>query len=115
MPPGKRGGLAVGRFAVGSSGESSSRFWVFIAAVWPELRNDPLCVEMSLEKFKEELLKAHEAGLLTLREATVVSVLDPEELRESEVRGLKGTFHFVESRGGKLVRGDCGDMAVLKQ
>jgi hypothetical protein len=39
------------------------------------------------------------AELLTLREAQVVSILDPEELRESEVRGLKGTFHFIESRG----------------
>jgi hypothetical protein len=63
-----------------------------------ELRNDPLCAGMSLEKFKGELLKAHEAGLVALREAKARSVLDSEELRESEVRDLKGTFHFIESR-----------------
>jgi hypothetical protein len=63
-----------------------------------ELRNDPLCAGMSLEKFKGELLKAHKAGLVALREAKTGSVLDPEELRESEAPGLKGTFHFIESR-----------------
>jgi hypothetical protein len=65
--------------------------------VWRELRNDPLCAGMSLDKFKEALLKTHEAGLLTLREATARSVLDPKELRESEVHGLEGTFHFILS------------------
>jgi len=99
--PGKRRGLALGRFSVGSSGKGKSRSLVFIAAVWRELRNDPLCAGMSPEKFKGELLKAHEAGLVTLREATARSVLDPKELRESEAKSRKGAFHFIESRGGE--------------
>jgi hypothetical protein len=98
--PGKRRGLAVGRFSVGSAGKSKSRFLVFIAAVWRELRNDPLCVGMSLDEFKAQLLKAHKTGLVTLREAKTLSVLDPEEVRKSEVRGADGAFHFIESRGG---------------
>jgi hypothetical protein len=101
VQPGKRRGLAVGRFSVGSSGKGKRRSLVFIAAVWRELRSDPLYAGMSLDKFKEELLRAYEAGLVTLCEATARSVLDPEELRESEARGLKGTFHFIESRGGE--------------
>jgi hypothetical protein len=98
--PSKRRGLAVGRFSVGASGKGKSRSLVFIAAVWRELQNDPLCAGMSLDTFKEQLLKAHKAGLLTLREAKLRSVLDLKELRESEARGHKGTFHFIESRGG---------------
>jgi hypothetical protein len=75
--PGKRRGLAVGRFAVGGVGKSRKRSWVFISAVWRELRNDPLCVGMSLDEFKEQLLKAHKAGLVTLRETIARSITRP--------------------------------------
>jgi hypothetical protein len=47
VQPGKRRGLAVGRFTV--AGKGKGRSLVFIAAVWCELRNDPLCAGMSLE------------------------------------------------------------------
>jgi hypothetical protein len=100
VPPGKHQGLVVGRFSVGSAGKGKRRSLVFIAAVWRGACIDPLYAGMSLEKFKEQL-KAHKARFLTLREAKVRSVLDPEELRESEVRGHKGTFHFIESGGGE--------------
>lgn len=68
---------------------------VFISHVWSCLREETPFRHFDLESFKENLLKAHLAGLLQLERADLVQAMEPADVRESEIAYLNATFHFV--------------------
>ena len=48
-----------------------------------------------LGDFKQRLLRANQAGLLSLSRADLVEAMDPADVRASEISSLGATFHFV--------------------
>ena len=68
---------------------------VFINHLWRHLRDEPSFPALDLPTFKEKLVAANSAGLLTLSRADLVQVMDPADVQESETRYLNGEFHFV--------------------
>jgi hypothetical protein len=73
---------------------------VFINHIWNELRDEPRFAPLGLEGFKQKLVEANRANLLTLSRADLVQLMDPADVRESETTYLNATFHFI------LVEGD---------
>jgi hypothetical protein len=45
--------------------------------------------------FKQRLVDAHQAGLLTLGRADLVDAMDPEDVARSETHHTNSTYHFV--------------------
>ncbi|HWN71010.1 MAG TPA: hypothetical protein VNM90_25380 [Haliangium sp.] len=72
---------------------------VFISAVWRRLRDTPasMCTDMALDTFKRHLVDANRADLLGLHRADLVPLMDPAEVRASEITYGNATFHFIES------------------
>jgi hypothetical protein len=70
---------------------------VFIAAAWRRLRQAPAALDMDLDTFKRHLVDANRADLLALHRADLVPVMDPAEVRASEITYGNATFHFIES------------------
>jgi hypothetical protein len=72
---------------------------VFISAVWRRLRDTPAsrCTDMDLDTFKRHLVDANRADLLGLHRADLVPLMDPEQVRSSEITYGNATFHFIES------------------
>jgi hypothetical protein len=68
---------------------------VFIAHVWRMLQSDPEFAGMDLDQFKRSLAEANNARLLDLGRADLVQVLDPDDVRSSEVCYLNTAFHFI--------------------
>ncbi|RKG86098.1 hypothetical protein [Corallococcus terminator] len=64
---------------------------VFISHVWKALKPDGA----NREAFDAALLEANRANRLSLSRADLVSVMDPADVAESEVRSTHSTFHFV--------------------
>lgn len=73
---------------------------VFINHVWNQLRDEPRFAPLGLNGFKQQLVEANRANLLTLSRADLVQLMDPLDVRESETTYLTATFHFI------LVEGD---------
>jgi hypothetical protein len=68
---------------------------VFIAHVWASVQSDPFFQNMSLSTFKDCLAQANNARLLDLSRADLVQAMNADDVRQSEVRYLSATFHFV--------------------
>jgi hypothetical protein len=68
---------------------------VFIAHVWRALRGAPDLDGWAFPEFAQKLIEANHARLLDLSRADLVEAMDPEDVRESEVRHLGASFHFV--------------------
>jgi hypothetical protein len=49
----------------------------------------------TLDEFKNELVRLHTRGLITLARADLVEAMNPADVAESETRYLSATFHFV--------------------
>jgi hypothetical protein len=72
---------------------------VFISHVWRHLRDEPGFPPLDLPTFKQRLVEANNARLLTLSRADLVQVMDPIDVQESETAYLNATFHFVLVEG----------------
>jgi hypothetical protein len=68
---------------------------VFINHVWNQLRDEPRFAPLGLDGFKQKLVAANRANLLTLSRAELVQLMDPADVRESETTFLTATFHFI--------------------
>jgi len=68
---------------------------VFVAHVWMAVQSDSLFQNMSLGEFKDRLAQANNARLLDLSRADLVQAMDPDDVRQSEVKYLNATFHFI--------------------
>jgi hypothetical protein len=70
---------------------------VFINHVWRRLTEEPPFADLGLDAFKQKLVEANRADLITLSRADLVSVMDPGDLRESETHYLNAVFHFIRT------------------
>lgn len=68
---------------------------VFIARLFDHLAARGEAGGMDLDAFKQRLVEANRARLLTLSRADFVEAMSPEDVRRSEVRYHSATFHFV--------------------
>ncbi|MBX9584554.1 MAG: hypothetical protein K2X87_29990 [Gemmataceae bacterium] len=68
---------------------------VFISHVWQQLKDEPRFAPLGLAWFKQKLVEANRARLLTLSRADLVEVMDPTDVRDSEASYLGSVFHFV--------------------
>lgn len=75
------------------------RHKVFISHLWRRYRDDPATAEIDRATFDRYLLDAGRRGLLTLNRADLVEAMNPQDVRESEVRHPDGvgTVHFVRT------------------
>jgi hypothetical protein len=64
---------------------------VFISHVYRQL-GDP---GQNLEAFKERLVRAHRAGLLSLSRADLVEAMDPKDVEESDTHYRSATWNFI--------------------
>jgi len=69
---------------------------VFISSVWRGMRAHPAFAAMTLDEFKQRLVAAHKAGLVSLVRADLTGAMDPAAVRESETTHLEARYHFVE-------------------
>lgn len=68
---------------------------VFVSHVWTRIAGEPEFRRMDLPGFKRRLVEANAADLLTLSRADLVQLMDPDDLRGSEITVLNAVFHFV--------------------
>ena len=66
---------------------------IFISHVWHALRNQVRGLDE--QTFKDRLLEANRARLLSLSRADLVEAMDPADVSASETRYLGATFHFI--------------------
>jgi hypothetical protein len=68
---------------------------VFIASVWEEIRRRPAYAGLSIDAFKQQLLRAHRDGELVLARADLVAAMDPALVAASETSADGASFHFI--------------------
>jgi hypothetical protein len=68
---------------------------VFINHVWRHLAGEPGVSGLDLDTFKQKLVEANRTNLLTLSRADLVSVMNTEDVQESETHYLNAVFHFI--------------------
>ncbi|WP_309897617.1 hypothetical protein [Archangium sp.] len=66
---------------------------IFISHVWRTLKNQARGLDE--RTFKDKLVAANRARLLTLSRADLVEAMDPADVSDSETRYLGATFHFI--------------------
>lgn len=68
---------------------------VFINHVWRRLRGESSFPALDLPAFKEKLVEANNARLLTLSRADLVEVMNPADVQESRTSYLNAEFNFI--------------------
>jgi hypothetical protein len=68
---------------------------VFINHVWKRFRRVHPASGLDLESFKERLLEANRARLLSLARADMSPMLERKDVEASEIHYLTATFHFL--------------------
>lgn len=71
---------------------------VFISAIWRQLEHGVAFPGLTLDGLKKRLVAASRRQQLSLARADPLGALDRREVAESEIRHLRGTFHFVVDR-----------------
>jgi len=68
---------------------------VFISHVWRGLSADPPHAGVSRDEFNRQLCEANRQRLINLSRADLVEAMDPDDVRDSEVRDHGATYHFI--------------------
>ncbi|WP_437950752.1 hypothetical protein WME98_08010 [Sorangium sp. So ce296] len=68
---------------------------VFVSHVWNEYQRRDGGSTGDLDAFKQMLVRANQAGFLSLSRADLVEEMDPADVQRSEIASLGATFHFV--------------------
>lgn len=68
---------------------------IFISHVWAEIQRRGWAGAMTLDAFRERLLEAQKAQLMTLSRADLVQAMSPEDVAASEIAYLNATFHLI--------------------
>jgi hypothetical protein len=68
---------------------------IFISHVYRHVNGEPAFSGVNLDDFKQRLVEANRNDRLTLSRADLVSVMNPDDVRESETRQLDAVFHFI--------------------
>lgn len=83
--------VAARRTRTGRFGEDR----VFINHAWRRFKLDQRPKDMDLTTFKLRLVEANRARYLSLVRADMAPSLDQKDVKESEIRYLSATFHFL--------------------
>lgn len=67
---------------------------VFIVSLWRQLQRAG-GASLSLEQFKDWLIRANRDSLLNLARADLIDDMDPRLVADSQIENLGATFHFV--------------------
>jgi len=68
---------------------------VFISHVWKAIQEQSHFPGMTLDVFKELLIRANQQQLLSLSRADLAPLLDQKDVRASEIAHMDSTFHFL--------------------
>ncbi|MEX0718284.1 MAG: hypothetical protein WD066_16945 [Planctomycetaceae bacterium] len=68
---------------------------VFVSHVWNRFRHEGNGAGMTRDGFDRHLVDANRKSLLTLSRADLVSAMNPDDVRDSEIRWSNSTFHFI--------------------
>ncbi len=68
---------------------------ILINHVWKRFQEVCISYALTLDRFKNLLLQAHQKKLIQLRRADLNTVIDPVDFSESEISYLSITFHFI--------------------
>ncbi len=68
---------------------------VFVNHVYRHLHGESAFRDMTLDDFKQKLVEANRTDRLELSRADLVSVMDSEDVRQSETRQLDAVYHFI--------------------
>lgn len=68
---------------------------VFVSHVWGEYQRRDAGSAVGLDAFKDMLVRANQAGLVSLSRADLVEEMDADDVRRSEIASLGATFHFI--------------------
>ncbi len=91
-------------YAITDSASRAPKFGgrkVMISDVYEQLKLDGRDDGMSLDEFKQELVRLHKAGNIELTRADLVAAMDPSKVRASETDARGATFHFVTLSGAR--------------
>jgi hypothetical protein len=87
--------------AVAAARTSKTGRWgeqkVFISHVWDQYCRDDAQPAIELDTFKKWLVRANQAGFLSLSRADLIDAMDANDVRRSEISSLGATFHFIKS------------------
>lgn len=91
-------------YAVKDSAARAPKFGrkVMISDVYEQLVEDGRDDGMSIDEFKEELVRLHKNGAIVLSRADLVAALDSKKVAKSETDARGATYHFVNLSGAAL-------------
>jgi hypothetical protein len=84
---------------IGSEGRFGEK--VYVSAIWRTIERDRKAGDLSLDHFKNWLVRANRDGWLVLARADLIGAMDAKQIGESEINDRGATFHFVlDQRNG---------------
>jgi hypothetical protein len=78
---------------IGAEGRFGEK--VYVSAIWRTIERDPKAGDLSLDHFKNWLVRANRDGWLVLARADLIGAMDARQINESEINDRGATFHFV--------------------
>jgi hypothetical protein len=70
---------------------------VFLSHIWQQYQSAADGNGMTRDRFNQLLVEANRHNLLTLSRADLVSAMNPDDVRSSELRWENSTFHFIRT------------------
>jgi len=87
---------------IGAEGRFGEK--VYVSAIWRTLERDRKAGDLSLDHFKNWLVRANRDGWLVLARADLIGAMDAKQINESEINDRGATFHFVlDQRNGAAI------------
>jgi hypothetical protein len=87
---------------IGAEGRFGEK--IYVSAIWRTIERDRKAGDLSLEHFKNWLVRANRDGWLVLARADLIGAMDAKQINESEINDRGATFHFVlDPRNGASV------------
>lgn len=93
--------IDLGNFseAVAATARRTPSGWVgnkvFVSHVWKSLQDAGNFRGMTLNGFKDLLVRANQEGLLSLSRADLAPLFNQQDVRESQIEYMDATFHFL--------------------
>lgn len=87
---------------IGAEGRFGEK--IYVSAIWRTIERDRKAGDLSLDHFKNWLVRANRDGWLVLARADLIGAMDAKQINESEINDRGATFHFVlDPRNGASI------------
>lgn len=87
---------------IGAEGRFGEK--IYVSAIWRTIERDHKAGGLSLDHFKNWLVRANRDGWLVLARADLIGAMDAKQINESEINDRGATFHFVlDQRNGAAI------------